>query len=65
VSSGPPPTVPRWLKPSPGWVKLNYDGALNSSANIMGVGVVVRNEAREFLAGLVVTIPYVSDPLIT
>jgi ribonuclease HI len=64
VSSGPPPTAPRWLKPFPGWVKLHCDGALNSSANNMGAGVVVRNEAGEFLAGLAVTIPYVSDPLI-
>jgi ribonuclease HI len=64
VSSGPPPTIPRWLKPSLGWVKLNWDGALNSSTNNIGAGVVVRNEAGELLVGLAVTIPYVSDSLI-
>jgi hypothetical protein len=52
------------LKPSPGWVKLNWDAALIPSAKTMGVGVVVRNEAGEFLAGLAATISYVLDPLI-
>jgi hypothetical protein len=58
------PRESRWLKPSPGWVKLNWDAALCSSTKLMGVGVVGRNEKGEFLAGLAAPIPFVTDPLL-
>jgi hypothetical protein len=51
-SLGPLPSDPKWLKPLPGWVKLNWDAAVSSSSKTMGVGVVVRNEVGDFLAVL-------------
>jgi ribonuclease HI len=64
VNSGPRAAEPRWLKPSPGWVKLNWDAAVSSSTNKMGVGVVARNEDGDFVAGLTASLPHVRDPLI-
>jgi hypothetical protein len=58
------PSEPRWLKPSPGWVELNWDAALCSSTKLMGVGVVGQNEKGEFIAGLAAPIPFVIDPLL-
>jgi hypothetical protein len=58
------PSEPRWLKPSPGWVELNWDAALCSSTKLMGVGVVGQNEKGEFIAGLAAPIPFVTDPLL-
>ena len=39
----------KWRAPSPGWVKINWDGALNSKENRVGGGVVIRDEAGEVL----------------
>jgi ribonuclease HI len=53
---------PKWLKPSLGWVKLNWGAAISSSSKIMGVGVVARNDEGAVLAGLSAPVPYVVDP---
>jgi hypothetical protein len=64
IMGEPDPLViePKWLKPSPGWVKLNWDAAISSSLKIMGVGVVSRNDEGAVLAGLSAPVPYVVDP---
>jgi ribonuclease HI len=56
--------VPRWMKPYPWWVKLNWDAAVSSAAKTMGVGVVVRNAKGSFMLGLTASLPYVRDPLV-
>jgi hypothetical protein len=60
IMGEPDPLVikPKWLKPSPGWVKLNWDAAISSPSKIMGVGVVARNDERAVLAGLSAPVPY-------
>jgi hypothetical protein len=40
----------RWEAPSPGWVKLNWDAALNNQEGKYGGGVVIRDWAGNVLA---------------
>jgi hypothetical protein len=62
----PDPLVfePKWLKPSPGWVNLNWDATISSSTKIMGVGVVAHNDKGAVLAGLFAPVLFVVDPTI-
>jgi len=52
----------KWMKPSSGTVKINWDAALCSRRNIMGVGVVARDDTGAVKAALCSYLPYVSDP---
>jgi hypothetical protein len=58
ANSGSMPSASKWLKPSPGWVKLNWDVALSPSAKTVGIGVVVQNDRGDVLAA---SVPCVSD----
>ncbi|CAL2245699.1 unnamed protein product [Prunus armeniaca] len=40
-----------WVKPHQGFLKVNVDGALRLGSSVGGLGVVVRDSAREFVAG--------------
>jgi phosphotransferase system IIA component len=48
---------PKWRVPAGGWLKLNWDAALNMQSKRMGIGIVVRNEKGEFF-------PSINDPTI-
>jgi hypothetical protein len=51
-----------WRAPRAGWLKANWDAALNNTSRKMGIGVVVRNESGEVVAALAKVIPFVEDP---
>lgn len=44
--------VARWKRPDEGFVKVNWDAAMNSEKKRMGLGVVVRDEEGEVLLSL-------------
>jgi hypothetical protein len=62
ANSGSMPSASKWLKPSSGWVKLNWDAALSPSTKTMRIGVVVRNNRGDVLAALAAPVPCVLDP---
>ncbi|XP_027166130.1 uncharacterized protein LOC113766104 [Coffea eugenioides] len=45
-------TLPRWNKPQLDFVKANFDGVVFPSQGFSGVGVVVRDDAGNFIASL-------------
>ncbi|KAK3038510.1 hypothetical protein RJ639_029310 [Escallonia herrerae] len=45
-------TPDRWFPPPTGFYKANFAGVLLPEENAIGIGVVVRNEKVEFMAGL-------------
>jgi len=45
-------TPPRWLPPSAGSMKTNYDGAMFRESDFAGIGVVIRNCEGQVLAAL-------------
>jgi ribonuclease HI len=38
------PSESRWTRPSPGWVKLNFDGSVKMENGSAGAGMILRNE---------------------
>lgn len=42
--------VNKWKKPCRGWVKINFDGGLDTRAKIGGLGMVVRDSDGSFRA---------------
>jgi hypothetical protein len=51
-----------WSKPKMGWMKLNWDAALDIPAKKLGLGVVVRDSCGVFVAAKAAVIPFISDP---
>jgi hypothetical protein len=47
-----------------GFVKINWDAALDKKKKLMGVGVVVRNSIGGVLAMQCSTRPYINDPIV-
>jgi hypothetical protein len=47
-----------------GFVKINWDAALDKKKKLMGVGVVVRNSIGGVLAMQCSTRPYINDPTV-
>jgi hypothetical protein len=57
-------TLPKWQVPAGGWLKLNWDAALNMQSKKMGIGIVVRNEKGEFVAAMARVLPSLNDPTV-
>ncbi|XP_062155330.1 uncharacterized protein LOC133863403 [Alnus glutinosa] len=57
-------TLPKWQVPAGGWLKLNWDAALNMQSKKMGIGIVVRNEKGEFVAAMARVLPSINDPTV-
>jgi len=55
---------PKWRLPVDGWLKANWDAALNKTSRNMSVGVVVRNDQGQVVAALAKVFPYIDDPTI-
>ena len=52
----------RWLKPSPGWVKLNVDGSWKEEDGTGGAGMIVRDQGVLSFTRLVVSLADVRAP---
>ncbi|KAM1292264.1 hypothetical protein ACFX2H_019082 [Malus domestica] len=52
----------KWVNPRLGFLKFNVDGAWNANCLICGVGVLLRDVAGNFVAGLAKYFPHVPSP---
>ncbi|XP_041026926.1 uncharacterized protein LOC121267121 [Juglans microcarpa x Juglans regia] len=43
-------TFRNWKKPEYGWLKANFDAALDEQNCVVGLGIIIRNCEREFVA---------------
>jgi hypothetical protein len=56
------PEVVKWSKPSPGWIKLNWDAAIDSGQQKMGIGIIARDHTGSVLAAVCASRPHVTEP---
>ena len=54
----------KWTAPQLGYVKINWDAALDKKRKLMGVGVVVRDCTGGVIASQCSTRPYINDPAV-
>ncbi|KAL5736435.1 hypothetical protein ACOSQ2_031223 [Xanthoceras sorbifolium] len=52
-----PPPVERWQAPSPGWIKINSDVAVDARGRRLGFGVVFRDSVGEVLVSYTSLLP--------
>ncbi|GLT72323.1 hypothetical protein SLA2020_442690 [Shorea laevis] len=57
-------TATPWKKPVVGVVKTNWDAAIDTLNNRMGVGVIIRDEAGDVVPSMCVVVPYILDPAV-
>jgi ribonuclease HI len=57
-----PRATSRWSKPDAGFIKLNWDAALDVRQNRMGVGIIARDELGKVRATLSTALPYIQNP---
>lgn len=58
----PAPSIVKWRKPSPGWIKLNWDAAIDIECQKMGIGIIARDHSGAVLAAVSASRPRVTDP---
>jgi hypothetical protein len=56
------PRCVKWERPKEGFVKLNWDAAINRRSNRMGAGVIARDETGMVVAALSASRPSITDP---
>ncbi|XVF59431.1 hypothetical protein PTKIN_Ptkin07bG0275300 [Pterospermum kingtungense] len=54
----------KWEPPAPNMFKVNFDGLFHSPTKAGGIGVVIRNGARELMGTKVAKIQNVIDPFV-
>jgi hypothetical protein len=59
------PEVVKWSKPSPGWIKLNWDAAIDSGKQKMRIGIIARDHMGSVLAVVCASRPHVTEPTTT
>jgi len=52
----------QWTPLPPGWLKANWDAALDIGNNRMGVGIMVRDDAGSVKVAHAKSFPYINDP---
>lgn len=52
----------KWQRPLEGFIKINWDAAIDKANHQMGVGVLARDAEGVVVASLCATIPSISDP---
>jgi ribonuclease HI len=57
-------TPPKWKVSFGGWLKLNWDAAVNKQSKRMGLGMIVRDEKWEFVAAMAKVLPSFNDPTV-
>ncbi|XP_062174623.1 uncharacterized protein LOC133879852 [Alnus glutinosa] len=55
------PILTRWPKPPVGFVKLNWDAAIDHSKKMIGLGIIARDSSGIIVASKCSFHPYVSD----
>jgi hypothetical protein len=55
------PILTRWSKPPVGFVKLNWDAAVDRSKKMVGLGIIARDSRGIVVASMCSFHPYVSD----
>ncbi|XP_070668779.1 uncharacterized protein [Malus domestica] len=58
-----PNVVHTWRRSEEGWFKCNVDGAWDERAAVGGVGVIIRNAARDFIEALAMKMTAVGSPM--
>lgn len=56
------PVTMKWSKPSPGWIKLNWDAAIDTGKQKMGIGIIARDHTGTVLVAVCSSRPHVTDP---
>jgi hypothetical protein len=56
------PRCVKWERPKEGFVKLNWDAAINRRSKRMGAGVIARDETGMVVAALSASRPSITDP---
>jgi hypothetical protein len=56
------PEVVKWSKPSPRWIKLNWDVAVDSGKQKMGIGIIARDHTGSVLAAVCTSWPHITEP---
>jgi hypothetical protein len=51
-----------WTNPSEGWIKLNWDAAIDSNSNSIGLGLVGRDSTGKVWAMMCNFLAYLTDP---
>ena len=52
----------KWRKPAPSFVRINVDFVAFVGSDSYGVGIIIRNDAGEFLAARSQQVPSLVDP---
>ena len=58
------PEVVKLSKPSPRWIKLNWDVAVDSGKQKMRIGIIARDHTGSVLAAVCASWPHVTKPTI-
>jgi ribonuclease HI len=61
------PENTKWSKPSPGWIKLNWDAAdaaIDSGTQKMGIGIIARDHTGSVLASACSSRPHITNPTV-
>jgi hypothetical protein len=58
----PAPVIVKWRKPSPTWIKLNWDTTIDMERWRMGIGIIARDHSGTVLATVSASRPHVTDP---
>lgn len=53
-----------WQRPPVGWIKLNWDAAMDHQNGLMGVGLVARDSRGQVQVSLCHFMPYLTDPTV-
>ncbi|XVF87470.1 hypothetical protein PTKIN_Ptkin18bG0122500 [Pterospermum kingtungense] len=54
----------KWKPPAENMIKVNFDGSLNKESKFGGIGIVIRNDAREVMGAKAKRIQNVNDPFL-
>jgi ribonuclease HI len=55
----------RWIAPSPGWVKINWNASIDKKKGCIGLGAIIRDSAGNVLAAHGIVREGLSDPTTT
>lgn len=64
VGSSAASELQKWQRPLEGFIKINWDAAIDKANHQMGVGVLARDAEGVVVASLCATIPSISDPVV-
>ncbi|KAI8554304.1 hypothetical protein RHMOL_Rhmol05G0088400 [Rhododendron molle] len=54
----------QWRRPMNGWVKINFDGGLDSQMKSSGIGIIIRDSCGRFQAARAIHFGHLMEPVI-